>query len=325
MGRQCVYRVDVREERITRASGHGVVSAAKTKPRQPQGSGRAATTSVVETVWQNADVSFGVRSGPPDEARIADMVILSAAVEREERAQRKLIRIGSKLNGVSGARVACRLDSGGGVEDVEGVEAFMRQVISDGKIANDTFAGVFNEDFLKQMRITGWKLLPNGPASPGYAWITSDRVEFPGIGRLLVRQRHRFEKWEQRGDQRCARISWWGSVGNLVETPAEDRALLDNVKKVESVGWCLFSPSLGMVVEWAEDSTVVTVLEGPERSPNSSAVTEEIHRRIGVTVTGPVIESEKTSSRKFGHRKVSVVRMPVTTEKTHEGSAAGKP
>jgi hypothetical protein len=301
-GRKCVYRVDVREEKATRASGRSVTSAAIVKPHYSQSTGHEVTTNIVETVWQNVDVSFAVRDGPEKGDRIADLVILSAAVEKEQRAKRKLVRVGSKLSGVAGARVDCHLDQKGGVEGVEGVDAFMRQVISDGQMANDTFAEVFNEDFLKQMRITGWKLLPDGPASPGYSWVTSDKIEFPGIGRILVRQRHRFDKWETRGDERCARISWWGSVGNLVEIPAQDQALLDNVEKVESVGWCLFSPSLGIVVEWAEDFTVLTVLEGSERSLHSTDVTQEIHRRIGVKLAGAVVDSKKAGGRLFADR-----------------------
>jgi hypothetical protein len=292
-GRKCVYRVDVREDKSTRASG------AIVKPHHSQSTGHEATTNIVDTVWQSVDVSFGVRDGPENGARIADLVILSATVEKEQRAKRRLVRVGSKLAGVAGAMVYCHLDHVGGVDSVEGVDAFMRQVISDGQIANDTFAEVFNEDFMKQMRITGWKLLPAGPASPGYSWVTNDKIEFPGIGRILVRQRHRFDKWETRGDERCARISWWGSVGNLVEIPAQDQALLDNVEKVESVGWCLFSPSLGIVVEWAEDLTVLTVLEGSERSLHSTDVTQEIHRRIEVKLTGSVADSKKASGRLF--------------------------
>lgn len=317
-GRQCVYQLEVREETSTRAPGSVPIPSASMGRQPTRTVGRAAATSVVETVWQTVEVNFSVRDEPEDGEVVADFVIVSATVEQEQRVRSgppRMIR--RKLDGVTGARVVCRADSDGAVENVEGTEEFMRQVIGDGPLASETVAGVLNEDFLRQMRITGWKYLPDGPAAPGYAWTTTDRIEFPGIGRIMVRQRHRFEKWERGGERLLARISWWGSVGNVIETAAADEVLPDTVRKVESVGWCLFSPSLGMVVEWAEDLTVLTELELPDQPRTGGEATQEIHRRIGVKLAVPVIDSRRASGRLLGDKKASAVRKTRRMEKSN--------
>lgn len=325
-GRQCVYQVDVREETTTKAPGHGAgqklhapdASRSSRSPSPVRGmpvKGGGVATSVVDVVWQTIEANLSVRDEPAAGTRIADLVIVSAEVEREQRTGTGPARIvRRKLERLAGARVECGMDSGGAVVKVNGVRNFMRQVIGDSPLANETFAGVVNEDFLEQMRITGWKHLPDGPADPGSVWIATDKIEFPCIGKILVRQRHRFEKWEERGDRVLARVSWWGSVGNVVEKTAADEVLPEKVKKVESVGWCLFSPSLGMVVAWSENLTVVTVLEAGV----GDEVTQEMHRRIEVKLAGPVMDSKRSSGRLLGDKKVSVVRRPRETENKNE-------
>lgn len=319
-GRQCAYKVEVREQTFSVTPG---------ADRQPQAAGgrggarlrtdRVAATSVLEVVWQTAEVNLSVGDEPQGGARKADLVVVSAAVEREQRAKAGPGRImRRKLSGATGARVEYALDESGRIEKADGVMEFMRQVIRDGPLANETFAAVFNEDFMKQMRITGWKYLPDGPAAPGYEWVSSDRIEFQGIGRLLVSRRHRFEKWEKRGDSMCARISWWSCIGNVVGTTAADDAMPDTVKKVESVGWCLFSPRLGMVVEWCEDLSVVTALEVPDRNLARGDVTQEIRRRMTVNLAGPVRDSMEGSGRFLGDKKVSVARKPRKPEEKNE-------
>lgn len=297
-GRKCSYVVEVREETTTSAARRGARIAS------------AMATSVVERVWQTVEANLSLRDEAVESRSIADFVIVSATVEREQRIKNEPPRIvRRKLNGVTGARVECTMDGNGIVTRVDGAQEFMKNVIQrGGPVANETFAAVFNEDFIEQMRITGWKHLPGEPAIPGYVWTESDKIEFPGIGRMLVRQRHRFEKWEKRGDRLCARISWWGSVGNVVETASADEVMPENVRKIESVGWCLFCPSLGMVVEWAENLAVTTQLDIGGATGAGGAATQEICRRTEVRLAGPVTDSRSAGGRLFGDKKVSAVR-----------------
>ncbi|MEI6972207.1 MAG: hypothetical protein WCL44_11920 [bacterium] len=300
-GRQCSYRVEVREETATKAPAQSGRYA---------GGAAATATSVVELVWQTIEAGFSLRDEPSDGNRMADLVIVSATVEREQRianAAPRMVR--RKLAGVTGVGVAYSMDSRGVVRRTDGAEEFMRRVIRyGGPTANETFAAVFNEDFLEQMRITGWKHLPEGPAVPGQAWTATDKIEFPGIGRILVRQRHRFEKWERRDNRMYARISWWGAVGSVVETAAADDVLPDNVQKVESVGSCLFCPLLGMIVEWSENLSVATVLEIGGRPAGAGEITQEIHRRTEVKLAGPVVDSRAASGRLLADKNVSVIK-----------------
>ncbi|MEI6809733.1 MAG: hypothetical protein WCN95_13510 [bacterium] len=310
-GRQCVYQAEIREQTITTAPGSSSVLQPKVKQGPVRNIDHGMATSVLEVVWQKVEANLSVRDGSSDRSRIADFVIVSAVVERQQRLKDDPGRIvRRKLIGVTGAHVACTMASSGAVGKVDGVEGFMRQAINDGPLASETFASVFNEDFLRQMRITGWKYLPDGSAVPGYEWVTSDRIEFSGIGKILVWRRHRFEKWERHGSSVYAKISWWSCVGNVVDTSLADDVLPDTVKKVQSVGWCLFSPSLGLVVEWCEDLSVVTALEMPDRSVVQSDATQEIRRRIGVTLTGQVVDSREGSGRLFGDKKVSAGKKP---------------
>lgn len=314
-GRQCVYRAEIREQTITASPGSGPALRTPVKQSQSRNIDRGVATSVLEVVWQKVEANLSVRDGSSDRSRIADFVIVSAAVERQQRLKDDPGRIvRQRLPGVVGARVACTMALSGAVEKVDGVEEFMKQAINDGPMASETFASVFNEDFLRQMRITGWKYLPDGPASPGYEWVTSDRIEFSGIGKILVWRRYRFEKWERHGSSVYAKISWWSCVGNVVDTSLADDVLPDTVKKVQSVGWCLFSPSLGLVVEWCEDLSVVTALELSDRNAVQSGATQEIHRRMGVTLAGQVVDSREGSGRLFGDKKVSASRRKLETE-----------
>jgi len=286
-GRQSSYLIEVRERVDLCGPGHQVASVQK----------------VHQTIEANLSIS---QQKENVERKMAELVILSATVERTRRnGKGPTSRLVRKLPGVVGARVQWHIDANGRMEKVTGIDSFMKQVISDSQLANGTFATVFSEDFLEKGRISGVAVLPDGPARPGYRWMATDRINFDGIGTFLLRRKLHFEKWETRNERSCARIVWLSEVGKVLDAGIGKDILNRPIQKGEGWGWCLFSPALGTVVEWYEEVRLTTRLDVPDAPRSNSGITQDIQRSIDVKLEG-VEDTREGSGRLLADKRVDV-------------------
>ena len=285
-GRQSSYLIEVREQVGTCTAGRQIVD--------------------VQKVYQAIEANLSVSAREDGSDKTAEMVIVAASVERTiSDGKRPATCTRRSLPGVVGARVQWHIDAGGRIKNAEGIDAFMKQVINDSQLANETLAAVFNEDFLNKARIAGVVVLPEGPARPGHRWVATDRVYLADVGTFLLRRRLHFEKWEMSGDRSCARIVWLSDVGKIIDEGAGKDILRQSIQKGEGWGWCLFSPALGTVVQWYEETRLTTRLDVPGTPRSSPGITQDIYRSIDVKLEG-VEDTKEGSGRLLGDKKVGV-------------------
>jgi Family of unknown function (DUF6263) len=172
-------------------------------------------------------------------------------------------------------------DANGKVESIEGFKEFIDSMGgSDAPGGADAVKGMFSEDTFKQM--ASLQGLPDHPVKVGDTWPFKTEVSLPSLGTMVMDTTYTFTGWEQRGDHKCAILSF---NGNIYTKPAEDGATPStaSIDDGKTSGQVLFDPALGMPVE---TSTVqnLTMKMSVQGQSMSTKMTQDISMKLaGVT------------------------------------------
>lgn len=177
-----------------------------------------------------------------------------------------------------GARLKLLTDAQGKVEEVEGLDEFINSIGGAGTA--DMIKGLMSKDSIKQMVMHG---LPDHPVKIGDSWPLKLEIPMPMMGgSMVVDMTYTFTGWEQRGDHKCAVLSFTGDLytkaGGDGATPS--MLTLDDGK---TSGEVLFDPDQGMAVAESAIQSFTMKVNVQGQSMTTKMTQDMTVKLIGVT------------------------------------------
>lgn len=148
------------------------------------------------------------------------------------------------LQKLAGLHLKMLTDADGKVEKIEGMNEFLDSL--SGGAGMDAWKGMFSEDSIKQM--ASLQGLPDHPVKVGDQWPVKTEISVPALGKLVTDMTFTFTGWEQRGDHKCAVLSFTGTLYAKPGDNGTDAGMI-SVDDGKTKGEVLFDVAQGMPVE----------------------------------------------------------------------------
>lgn len=180
------------------------------------------------------------------------------------------------LRKMVGAHVKYLTDAGGKVEQVVGYQEFIDQIASGNAQVGAMVKGMFSEDTLKQMGVSG-QGLPTKPVQVGESWPYHQEIAVGPIGTMVVDMNITFKGWEDHDGHHCAILESTGQMKNRPDNSAGGMKL--EIEKGTTKGTMWFDPDLGMMVDNVIDQVMTMKMQIQGQN-----VSSKLNQRIKVAL-----------------------------------------
>ena len=193
-----------------------------------------------------------------------------------------------------GAKLKYLLNESNRVEKVEGWQELSQKVAAQAPgAARGMLAGVFNEEYFKQMADYG-RSLPPGPVNKGQSWSAAQEITMGPLGKMVLDLDYIFKGWEPHNKQHSAAVTF---TGTMTSKPAEGGAPGPfgkmNIEGGKVSGTYWFNPVAGMLVDTVMDLDLKMIMDlagagGPApagEAPTSMIITNVMKQKIQIKLT----------------------------------------
>jgi hypothetical protein len=150
---------------------------------------------------------------------------------------------------IIGARIQYFMDASNRVERMEGIDALVDRLTTNGPAdAATSIKAMFNEGYFMQI-MDGSRYLPSKPVELGDTWPVQLEMPMGPIGTLEMNFTVTFQSWEQHGKRTCARLEFEGTLKSKPGTSPKTGGMTMSISDGKASGVSWFDPELGASIE----------------------------------------------------------------------------